>query len=292
MQKKFSQNYEKRRHCSKPALQETALKIWLILKPKTYCFPDKKTRPTLGHRLPRQSPTKNSNTWKTFQEEAYFAKTKLNLHILSFRTDRLPRRRRLGFTEAPKAGQIQKPCKKLQDVLFFVQEIFLFIISNHDVPSQRGVRSKGWSPLQGGKTCPNHLSINLYPKSSILKNFSASHRPLSALLKGQVERRRRLGGLPNIPKHKQNWLLQVEFENGSFFFSFETKSNRQNEVNGRDFLKRGKATLSQHIQKGKSSQKHKRWIAEIRPKVNPRSAKLKKARKRAKLANFSLSRGK
>lgn len=58
-------------------LQETVHKIWLILKPKTYCFPPLalltgKTRPKpLG--LHRQNPAKNSNTWKTFQE-AYFPK--------------------------------------------------------------------------------------------------------------------------------------------------------------------------------------------------------------------------
>lgn len=170
----------------------------------------------------------------------------------------------------------------------FVQEIFLFIISNHDVPAQRGVRSKGWSSLRGGKTCPNHLSINLYPKSSILKNFSTA--PFQHSSKGKssddvLVDYRTFQNISKIDYFRSN-LKMV------FFFSFETKSNRQNGLDGRDFLSWGGKQLFYNKKKVKSNQKHKRWFAEFRPKVNPRNAKLGKARKRAKLANFSLSRGK
>lgn len=103
-----------RRHCSKP-LQETAHKIWLILKPKTYCF-----SPSLDiywqdssnpQGLHRQNPAKNSNTLERLSKKKHILpKTKLNLHILSFRqTDR-----HLGVVfvldshrSSPKAGQIQ-----------------------------------------------------------------------------------------------------------------------------------------------------------------------------------------
>lgn len=113
----FTQNSKMRRHCSK-LLQETAHKIWLILKPKTYCF-----SPSLDiywqdssnpQGLHRQNPAKNSNTLERLSKKKHILpKTKLNLHILSFRqTDRLPRRRlRLGFTQKlPKS----RPNPKLQ----------------------------------------------------------------------------------------------------------------------------------------------------------------------------------
>lgn len=125
------------------SVQETAHKIWLILKPKTYCFPPSstgQTRPTpLG--LRRQNPAKNSNTWKTFQEEAYFAKTKLNLHILSFRTDRLPRRR-LRFTEVPKSRP-NPPCKNLQDVLCSSSSREYFSLHNFEPRTSFAHRKRG-----------------------------------------------------------------------------------------------------------------------------------------------------
>lgn len=109
----FTQNYKMRRHCSKP-LQETAHKIWLILKPKTYCFP--LTRYWLA-RLAQPPPVyivkiqpKNSNNTleRLSKENHILPKTKLNLHILSFRRPSSSARRlRLGFTQKLP----QKPAK-------------------------------------------------------------------------------------------------------------------------------------------------------------------------------------
>lgn len=72
--KKFYPKLQKKRDAT-AQLQETAHQIWLILKPKTYCF---SPHPSICL-APKSPAKKRSKTLERLSKEAYFAReTKLN----------------------------------------------------------------------------------------------------------------------------------------------------------------------------------------------------------------------
>lgn len=134
--KSFTQNYKKRDATAQ--LQETAHQIWLILKPKTYCF---SPHPSICL-APKSPAKKRSKTLERLSKEAYFAReTKLNLHILSFRHTGPPR---TSSSSVHPEALPNKPAKSREPKTYFAGRpkfsSFIILRTHTRLSSQRA----GW----------------------------------------------------------------------------------------------------------------------------------------------------